>query len=321
MVVIFLYNILLIVLYSTTMAFAINSYLKEKNKVFLLISLYLAFFIFDNVIIYMTEFINSFAQSYDQSFMSAPAIKTIIFMGNAFFSAAIIAHLRKEKLKPFHYGLLIALAVWMILIPLMANSAFKVWLYYLGNQVFLFYLGFYCWRGTKKDLPELNKGYLKKLMIINLLFSVLIVLEDSFVIFNIDQYSSLTTKIYNRSISEDIFSITICLLLFHFFLKNREENNDEPVEEQEEKLLVQRFCHAHQFTQRESEVFELLLFHCTNQEIADQLFLSLGTVKTHVHNIFIKLEIKKRTQIFPLFEEYQAACNEGLTLKKSSDFS
>ncbi|MGO3727582.1 MAG: helix-turn-helix transcriptional regulator, partial [Enterococcus viikkiensis] len=44
MVVIFVYNILLIILYSITMAFALNSYMKEKNKVFLLISLYLAFF-------------------------------------------------------------------------------------------------------------------------------------------------------------------------------------------------------------------------------------------------------------------------------------
>jgi DNA-binding CsgD family transcriptional regulator len=68
-------------------------------------------------------------------------------------------------------------------------------------------------------------------------------------------------------------------------------------------------------------VFELLLFHRTNQEIADQLFLSLGTVKTHVHNIFIKLDIKKRTQIFPLFEEYRSASHEKMNLKKSNDFS
>lgn len=321
MIAIFVYNILLIILYSITMAFAINSYIKEKNKVFLLISLYLAFFIFDNIIIYMTEFLNTFAQSYDQAFMSAPAVKTIIFMGNAFFSVSIIAELQKETLKPLHYTLLIILAVWMISIPLLPNSAFKVWLYYLGNQVFLLYLGFYCWRGTKKDLPELNKGYLKKLAVICLLFSILIVIEDSFVIFNVDQYSSLTTKIYNRSISEDIFSIVVCLLMVHFFLKVRQVQEEISTEEQEEAVLIQRFCHAHQFTQRETEVFELLLFHRTNQEIADQLFLSLGTVKTHVHNIFIKLDIKKRTQIFPLFEEYQAASNEKMILKKSNDFS
>ncbi len=107
----------------------------------------------------------------------------------------------------------------MITTPLMENSAFKVWLYYLGNQLFLFYLGIYCWQGTKKKLPLLNKHYLKQLMIINLFFSILIIIEDSFVIFNVDQYSSLATKIYNRSISEDIFSIVVCILLLHFFIK------------------------------------------------------------------------------------------------------
>lgn len=307
MIAIFVYNILLIILYSITMAFAINSYMKEKNKLFLLISLYLAFFIFDNIIIYMTEFINSFARSYDQAFMSAPAVKTIIFMGNAFFSISIIAALRKEKLKPFHYGLLIVLAIWMLSIPLLANSAFKVWLYYLGNQIFLFYLAFYCWRGTKLSIPSVNQRYLKKLSIVSLLFSLLIIIEDSFVIFNVDQYSSLTTKIYNRSISEDIFSIVVCLILFQFFFRERNEKAAESSEELEQTVLIQSFCHAHQFTQRECEVFQLLLLHYSNQEIADQLFLSLGTVKTHVHNIFIKLEIKKRTQIFPLFETYEAS--------------
>ena len=252
----------------------------------------------------MTEFLNSFAQSYDQAFMSAPAVKTIIFMGNAFFSISILAELHKEKLSPLHYTLLIVLAIWMITTPLMENSAFKVWLYYLGNQLFLFYLGIYCWQGTKKKLPLLNKHYLKQLMIINLFFSILIIIEDSFVIFNVDQYSSLATKIYNRSISEDIFSIVVCLLLLHFFIKERQPQEEKP-QEQDASLLIQNFCRIHQFTQRETEIFALLLSHQTNQEIADQLFLSLGTVKTHVHNIFIKLEIKKRTQIMILFEKYK----------------
>jgi len=63
----------------------------------------------------MTEFINSFAHSYDQAFMSAPAIKTIIFMSNAFLAVSILAEIRKEKLTIFHYVLLVFLAIWMII--------------------------------------------------------------------------------------------------------------------------------------------------------------------------------------------------------------
>jgi ATP/maltotriose-dependent transcriptional regulator MalT len=34
----------------------------------------------------------------------------------------------------------------------------------------------------------------------------------------------------------------------------------------------------------------------TNQEIADKLFVSLNTIKTHSSNLFLKLEVRRRTQ-------------------------
>lgn len=34
----------------------------------------------------------------------------------------------------------------------------------------------------------------------------------------------------------------------------------------------------------------------TNQEIADELFVSQNTIKTHVNRIFEKMETKNRTQ-------------------------
>ena len=34
----------------------------------------------------------------------------------------------------------------------------------------------------------------------------------------------------------------------------------------------------------------------SNDEIADKLFISLNTVKTHSSNIFLKLDVKRRTQ-------------------------
>jgi NarL family two-component system response regulator LiaR len=49
-------------------------------------------------------------------------------------------------------------------------------------------------------------------------------------------------------------------------------------------------------SKRELEVLELMATGLSNQEIADQLFVSLNTVKTHSSNLFIKLEVKRRTQ-------------------------
>jgi DNA-binding CsgD family transcriptional regulator len=49
-------------------------------------------------------------------------------------------------------------------------------------------------------------------------------------------------------------------------------------------------------SKREYEVLELMATGLSNQEIADKLFVSLNTVKTHLSNLFIKLDVKRRTQ-------------------------
>lgn len=51
-----------------------------------------------------------------------------------------------------------------------------------------------------------------------------------------------------------------------------------------------------QLTDREMEVLLLVAQGKTNQEIADELFIALKTVKTHVSNILAKLEVQDRTQ-------------------------
>jgi NarL family two-component system response regulator LiaR len=49
-------------------------------------------------------------------------------------------------------------------------------------------------------------------------------------------------------------------------------------------------------SQREMEVLQLIASGATNQEIADQLFVSLNTIKTHTSRLFEKLDVKRRTQ-------------------------
>lgn len=49
-------------------------------------------------------------------------------------------------------------------------------------------------------------------------------------------------------------------------------------------------------TAREHAVLELLAKGYSNTEIASHLFLSLSTVKTHVSNVFMKMDVKSRAQ-------------------------
>lgn len=53
---------------------------------------------------------------------------------------------------------------------------------------------------------------------------------------------------------------------------------------------------ADALTEREIEVLKHIAAGASNQNIADALVISLGTVKSHIHHIMNKLDAKNRTE-------------------------
>ena len=56
-----------------------------------------------------------------------------------------------------------------------------------------------------------------------------------------------------------------------------------------------------QFTTRELEVLELIVAGARNNEIAERLAITVGTVKSHVKNILAKLGVLNRSQAIALY--------------------
>lgn len=69
--------------------------------------------------------------------------------------------------------------------------------------------------------------------------------------------------------------------------------------------IIGEFCTLHKMTGRETEITDLILMGRTNQEISDELFISIGTVKHHIYNIYTKLEVERRSQLMRAYAEYE----------------
>ena len=80
---------------------------------------------------------------------------------------------------------------------------------------------------------------------------------------------------------------TLSSRFFEYFQKSFKEETQTSTDE--ENLL-------NYLTQREEEVLDLLTQGVTYKGVAQKLFISETTVKTHVNNIFQKLQVNDRTQ-------------------------
>lgn len=85
--------------------------------------------------------------------------------------------------------------------------------------------------------------------------------------------------------------------------KNKEKTTYQPVniddssrDNRERVLSINENALAHSgISKREHEVLVLIAKGMSNQEIADTLFVSQSTIKTHTSRLFEKLDVKNRT--------------------------
>ena len=86
-------------------------------------------------------------------------------------------------------------------------------------------------------------------------------------------------------------------------------NEFEAMEQEKQKKVstqqITEFCRYYNLTERETEILRLVLAGKTNQEISQLLFITVGTVKAHIHSIFSKLEVSRRSQLMTRFVSHE----------------
>ncbi len=69
------------------------------------------------------------------------------------------------------------------------------------------------------------------------------------------------------------------------------------IEQKKQKEKLKRI-ETFNLTSKEKEVTIMILKKKKNQEIADEMFVELSTIKTHINNIYKKIGIKNRKELF-----------------------
>jgi len=108
-------------------------------------------------------------------------------------------------------------------------------------------------------------------------------------LFQISKYSLISGDLSTEIV---IAAVAIVFFVIGIYLNKRSLHKNKS---SENEIDIQKI-EALDISKREYEVLKEISLGLSNKEIGDKLFLSESTIKTHVSNILVKLDAKRRTQ-------------------------
>lgn len=312
----YLYNLFSILIYSISLGICFLTYGYTARKDLQHAGFFMFVCIFDSVYIITQDLLN-FRYSTHALVLTATLVLTLV---KIYILGKIMADIFEKDLSPEFY---ILLCIIVIIHGLFSTSPRDLY-WQLDpisfNVSVLIICGSY-WYSFVQDANAAYRQFAEKykqIVLIMLVFS-------SFALLYIVANLSLIQTVLSRSYL-DLYTTFFCLVISawyiafcHHELKERSDEKMEDVFQQcfhEFQVLEQEkssipfpdqltdFCRQHELTDREREILQLILSGKSNQEISDMLFITVGTVKAHVHSIFGKLDVTRRSQLITRFLDY-----------------
>ena len=304
----FFYTLAILVICIVTAVLSLAAYASSRRR----------FFIYGGgvFICYAVEMTEIFFFEYtlqNQSFpasdyyaITMPVARTLVATASLIAMDLLDQHSKKLFVIPVATFLLSELLI-IVAVPC---GPMHQWLYYTMRQVFLVFVGLYIfWTAHKSTKVELKTrvNNQRKHLIIGAILVGCIVAEDFYNILVVPMSlapSWLQLYLSERNFSENVFACYFAILLiiysYHVLsIRMQEAPEEKNVSDLDRHIEEQMpfYRNAYKLSNRETEVMRLVVLGKSNQEIADELFLAVGTVKTHIHNILVKTEQQNRTTL------------------------
>lgn len=293
--VLLLYNILLTALLTVEIAGMSLLYTKNNKRVYFYGGILFLLLLIDNTIVNLSEFSLSFEQLYETG-DSVYYVAYTIYLGIVLLGRQMIKEVYNKGFSKLEKALFILIPLGVIILGYQADH--KV--FELGVHLSFFgglsYLYTCVWR-------EINKSECIKAVVLLLGLSSVLAIVDS--VFYFQSYSAnlaentVIDPLEYRFLAFDGMKLLVIGVGFWSIRRNllglvvgNTQDKDLSTEDK-----IDNFCMTYGLTVRQKDIVSLIIEGDSNKEISEKLFITEGTVKTHIYNIFKKVEVTSRQQI------------------------
>ena len=321
----FLYTIIIMGVALVTSAVALVVWLMTRRRDSLVAAAGFLLYALDMSVIFFDEY-NRAKYSYEVAFVEPlqhPWLRCLL--GVAIFACVLawtVMRLHKQpNMRRFGLVVLVFAAVQFALVP-RAGMASKLQQYLfwlvrdLGTVGCLVYVGwFYRCRASKVERLDLDRS--KKFFKLACVLMLCVIVEDTYMIMisspDISNpfINSFLWYLSERNISENVLLVAVAVQLFcqfsyilRVYARHPRADEDAVAERRSEDDVASRiviYSDAHKLSKREQEVLALVLRGLDAQNIASELVISVGTVKAHLHRIYVKSGVTTREDLIETF--------------------
>ena len=329
---IFVYTIALILVCFAAAMFSLAAYAVSHKRALIPQATFFVFYIIDICGIFGIEFLNQNIPFSADTYYDIPIPLLRILSGAGVMASLWImlldildVHNRRMQVTPVViFVLACCVVIWGL-----PYSPFRQWLFYTLRQAFTAFglaYAYLKWRGST-DMPYRERlGKLRTRYLFLWVLLVCILLEDWWIIL-VAPIPSPDSDWFMLYLSERNFSENAMMLFvaYHVIsgslktlalrfnapptaaavqptLSGASQDQREPDKKTADlkrhiEDALPAYATAHNLSKREREVLAMVIEGMDNRTIAQELFLSEGTIKTHVHNIMVKTDTKSRNEL------------------------
>ena len=330
--VIFVYTIALILVCFAAAMLSVAAYAVSRKRALIPQAAFFVFYIIDICGIFAIEFLSQNIPFSVDTYYEIPIPLLRIISGTGVMASLWVmlldildVHDRKMQIIPV--GVFVVACCFVIWgLP---YGPFRQWLFYTLRQVFTAFglaYAFLKWNRST-DMPYRERlGKLRNRYLFLWVLLACILLEDWWIILAspmpTPDSSWFSLYLSERNFSENIMMLFVAYHVIRGSLQTLALRFNAPptatvvqpalgatpqTQQEEDKKTTDLKRHiedalpayatAHNLSKREREVLAMVIEGKDNRTIAQELFLSEGTIKTHVHNIMVKTDTKSRNEL------------------------